>query len=158
MITHSKMKDVLVANFNDDRIGAIQLFVERLLVRKNHGGGVDQYRLFNTVSNSYITSMAQFINAIQTSIATNDLSMSYDYYTSLHTGDRTHPMVVSLQNVEVRVDKNGDETDRWLLQTYGNSSRKKDENVYLKTLCFSINYLSDADDTLPLKIYEVKLM
>jgi len=142
MLTKAALKDIIVENFNDIRMTSIVLFVNALIERKAHGGGVNQYRLKNKLTGTYITSVEQFLTAIDA----NSLKMDYYRYSDKMTGDRVHPISVVLDNIEVELQKFADE-DAYYFAQYGESTR----------LMMLINYVSDGDTVLPLKVFEIKL-
>ena len=144
LITSAQLKDVLDQNFADIRSTSILLFVRDLLTRKQHGGGIEQYRLTNKKDNTKITTVDQFIAAIDT----DSLSMSYYRFAEKMGGDRIHPFAVLVNNIDVEMDVNADEDANYISQ-YGKGNKK---------IMFLINYLSDADPALPLKIFEIKLV
>ncbi len=153
MITNADIKQILVNNFNDIRMGAIQLFVKGLLERNNPGGGIDQFRIYNNQTDEYITSVDDFVAAIDEAF----IIAKFDYYAKVEKGDTGHPISVTLTNLDVRVDRFGDALDNWLLQTYGNSKSIYNDHVYVKKINFSLTYLMDTDPALPLKIFGVRL-
>lgn len=146
LLTNSDVKAVLTSNFADQRMAAISFYINRLLSRVNYGGGIEQYRIKNTVTNTYITSFSDFITAI----SEDHLVADYVYATEAHSVDKTHPFQVTLTNLKVELTKFSNE-DNYYTNMYGN----KPEGYML---VLTVNYLSDADDVLPLKIINVKLV
>lgn len=144
LITNTQLKSVLDANFADMRSTAILLFVRDLLERKQHGGGIAQYRVTNNLTNTKITTVDEFIAAIDTA------SLKMNYYRSAEKmgGDRIHPFTAVVDNLDVEINDFSDE-DSVYSTSYGKGNKK---------VMFLINYLSDADGALPLKIFEIKLV
>ena len=145
MMTNSQVKDVIVANLGDDRIFSIQAFLTRLIERKVHGDGIAQYRIKDTKTDTFVSSLDDFIAKLDA----NSLHPDYFYYSDKMEGDRTHPMAVNLANFEVQLNEHSDE-DNIYTQMFGKSP--------VKNILLLINYLSDADSVLPLKIFEIKLL
>lgn len=145
MLTNSQVKDVIVANLGDDRIFSIQAFLTRLIERKVFGDGIEQYRVKDKVTNSWVTNLDDFIAKLDA----NSLKPDYFYYSEKMGGDRVHPTAVNLTNFEVYFNEHSDE-DNIYTQMFGKSS--------MKNILLLINYLSDADTTLPLKVFEIKLI
>lgn len=144
LITSAQLKTVLDENFADIRSTSILLFVRDLLERVRHGGGIEQYRLVNKKTNAKITTVDEFIAAIDT----DSLKMSYYRFAEKMGGDRIHPFAVIPENIEVQLDQNAPEDGNYT-SAYGMTANK---------VMFLINYLSDADPTLPLKIFDIKLV
>lgn len=142
MLTKAELKSIITNNFNDVRISSIVLFINELIEREKYGGGINQYRIFDTKTNSFITSLNQFITAIDE----NSLSMRYLYGSEKMTGDRMHPMVATIGNFVVQLNEYSEE-DQEYFKTYGKATK----------INFLLNYLADGDTVLPLKIFEVRL-
>lgn len=145
MMTNSQVKDVIVANLGDDRIFSIQAFLTRLIERKVYGDGIEQYRIKDKVSGAWVTDLNDFIAKIDAA----SLKPDYFYYSDKMEGDRVHPIAVNLANFEVYLDEHSDE-DNIYTQMFGKSP--------VKNILLLINYLSDADPVLPLKVFEIKLL
>lgn len=144
MVTKSDIKDIIVANLNDPRILSIQLFLTELITRNAIAGeGFETYRIKDTSTDTFITTLDELIAAIDA----NKLFAEYLKRSDRMTGDRVHPTVVVLTQFEVSLIN--DPYDEWFVNTYG--SGKKFIALYL-------NYISDADTTLPVKVYEIKLI
>jgi hypothetical protein len=143
MLTNTALKTLITKNFADVRCTAILLFIRDLVERKKFGGGIEQYRLFNKTSGQYITSVTDFMASIDDTA----LTMSYFYNSDTMTGDRVHPFKVVLDNIEVRLNPNSADDDQFTMMV-GMPNR----------IMFLMNYLSDADNDLPLKIFEVRLI
>lgn len=143
MITNSEIKSIIINNFNDIRISSIHFFIDFLIKRNNHGGNISQYRIKNILTDNYVTSLADFVSAI------NDRYIIADYYHGSEKmgGDRTHPFLVILTNFKVELNTNCEEDSKYI------TSFGKQAN----SIMFLINYIADGDSVLPLKIFEVKL-
>lgn len=144
LITNAQLKDVLDANFADIRCTSILIFLRDLLERKKHGAGIEQYRVKNLTTGNWITSLEDFASLIDA----DKLKMSYWRAAEKMGGDRIHPFAVMIDNFEVMLDKNSDEDANFII-TYGSTPNR---------IMFLMNYLSDTDPALPLKIYEIKLV
>ena len=138
------MQRILYKNFQDVRISAIQLYIQRLLRRNRVSAGVNEYRVKNIITGEYVTSMNEF----ETLMSTQDLTMSYHFNSDRMSGDRTHPVLVVLDNLQVELNPNSPE-DELFINNYGR---------LVNRIAFSLNYLSDGDEEIPVKIFEVKLV
>lgn len=144
MLTTTELKTIITQNFDDIRITSIVLFIDRLLERGFHGGGINQYRIKNLTTDTYITNLTEFLTAIDP----NQIDMDYFYFSDKMTGDRTHPIAVILKNFEVEISNLASEDDTYI-RMFGSKSKR---------IMFLMNYLSDGDTVLPLKIIEIRLI
>lgn len=144
LITSAQLKDVLDKNFADIRTTSILLFVRDLLERKTHGGGIQQYRLKNKATDAYITTVDEFIAAIDA----DSLKMTYYRFSEKMGGDRIHPFAVIVDNIEVELTEHSEEDSNYTV-TFGMKANR---------VMFLLNYLSDADPELPLKVFEIRLV
>jgi hypothetical protein len=144
MLTPADFKAIISANFDDNRIFAIQSFVSNLIERKRFSDGINQFRIKDTNDGTFVTSLANFVSKIDDT----KLSVGYHLFTDVMLGDRVHPMVASIGNLEVELNKHSAE-DEIYFTMFG-------ENV--KKIMFIISYISDGDTVLPLKIIEIKLI
>ncbi len=146
MMTNSQVKDIIVQNLGDDRIFSIQAFLTRLIDRQVHGDGIEQYRIKDKVSGNWVKDLNDFIAKIDA----DSLHPDYFYYSDKMVGDRTHPMAVNLANFEVQLNEHSNE-DSIYTQMFGGKGG-------IKNILLLINYLSDVDPDLPLKIIEIRLL
>ena len=144
MLTSSDFKNIITANLNDDRIFSIQAFLARLIERKTYGNGIEQYRIRDRITNSWVTSLNDFIFKLDT----NSIKADYFYYSDKMTGDRIHPIAVNLTNFDVYLNEYSGE-DIIYFSMFGKG---------VKHILFLINYISDNDPVLPLKIFEIRLI
>ena len=98
-MTTTEMKAVIAANLDDNRILAIQLFLTDLIEREKFGGGVERYRIKNTLTDQYVTSLTEFKNQVDP----DSIKMSMYQHTDRMAGDRTNPTVVVLPNFVVEL-------------------------------------------------------
>lgn len=143
MLTKTNLKTIIVNNLNDIRITAIALFINRLISRNKYDGNIPQYRIKNIINNTYVTNLTDF----SSNIDANSLIMDYYFNSDKITSDRIHPFTVILGNYIVELNPNSEE-DSFYTSIYGNSSK----------IILLMNYLADGDITLPLKIFEIKLI
>ena len=144
MLTNTQFKDIIVQNLNEDRIFAIQAFITRLVERKVFGDGIERYRIKDKITGTMVTSLDDFI----TKLDADSLRPDYFYYSDKMGGDRIHPTAVNLSNFEVSLDEHSSE-DAVYFSMFGKGN---------KNILILINYLSDADTSLPLKIFEIRLI
>lgn len=145
MITTARMKDLLVLNLRDERMTSTALFIQELLQRREHGGGIEQYRIYNTTTGLPVTSLEQFIAEIDPA----HIQMSYPYEGERLQTDRVTGFWVRLGNFEVRWDHMA-QSDRRFSSMYDLTHQR-----YFQ-LCMV--YMNDGDEVLPLKISYVKLI
>lgn len=144
MLSNADFKDIIAQNLTDPRIFSIQSFLTRLIERKTHGDGILQYRIKDKITNTFVTSLDDLI----TKLDAGSLACDYFYYSDKMAGDRTHPTAVNLSNFVVSLDEHSPE-DAVYFGMFG----REDKNVLLL-----LNYLSDGDSVLPLKIFEIRLI
>lgn len=144
MLTNAQFKDVIAQNLTDDRIFSIQAFITRLIERKVYGDGIERYRIKDKVTNTLVTSLDDFIAKLDA----NSMRPDYYYYADKMEGDRVHPTAINLSNFEVHLDEHSPE-DGIYFSMFGKGS---------KNILILVNYLSDADPVLPLKIFEIRLL
>lgn len=144
MLSSADFKDIITANLNDDRIFSIQAFLTRLIERKTFGDGIEQYRIKDKVTDSWVTSLEDFIAKLDA----NSLKPDYFYYSDKMTGDRVHPTAVNLSNFDIYLNEYSNE-DSIYFSMFGKG---------MKHILLLINYVSDADPDLPLKIFEIRLI
>ena len=143
MITNAEVKETLIKNFADIRISGITLFINKLIDRGDVIEGLERYRIKNLSTGTRITTLDEFIAAIDP----DKLTAEYYRYSDKMTGDRTHPFSVTLDNFSVDLDISMKE-DAWFARTAYTGTYK---------IMFLVNYTSDYDEGLPLKIFEIKL-
>jgi len=143
MLTNAIAKTTLVDNLNDIRISAIMLFLERLIERKVHGGGINQYRIKNKLTDTYITSLADFILAIDEA----ELTYDFNYSGDKAEADRLRSLIIIPNNFIIELDSHTDEDDLYFSR-YGKSVNR---------IMFLLNYMNDGDTVLPLKVFDIRL-
>lgn len=144
MLNSTQIKDIVLLNLEDIRMTAIAYFINNLISRKKHGGGINQYRLKNNNTGEYITSLAEFKAALDPS----SLYIDYFFYNVKNGGETTHPLSVVINNIDVELDTNSEEDGIYNMYFSSKANR----------IMFLLNYLSDTDDILPLKIFEVRII
>lgn len=111
----SDLKD----NLNNKLFIAFQRFIQDLLQRNHHDSVINQYRVFNLATNSYITSFDDFVNNI------SDIKVNYAYTSSCDVSNNTpHPFFIKIQNYEVRLMKESLD-DSYYFEKYGSQEKKK---------------------------------
>lgn len=142
MITNTSLKSIIVNNLNDIRITSIALFLQELIERKDPIEEQYRYRVYDNVAKRYITSVDDFKNSIDP----DSLKLAYFYNSDKMTGDRVHPLIANVGNFSIKLEKFIPEDNKYF-EFFGPVTR----------ISFLINYLSDGDADLPLKIFEVRL-
>ena len=143
MLTNTELKTVIVKNLNDPRLYSLQRFLTDLIKRKTQDGGIPQYRITNTVTNQPVTSLTDLIDSIYPASLKPEVVKNADAL----GGDRLHPFRVILDNLKVTVNRYTTEDQDYFV------SGKEDLKIALY-----INYLSDADPDLPLKVFSFRLI
>lgn len=143
MLTNASIKTIIQNNLNDDRIFSIQSFITRLIERKTFGDGIEQYRIKNINTDTYITTLADFISNIDVT----KLNAQYYYNSEKMGGDRVHPFMAYIGNYEVELNKHSEEDSIYFSMFGGNNK-----------IMFLLTYISDGDTVLPIKIIEIKLV
>lgn len=149
MLTKSDFKGMIAQNLADPRLYAIQSFLVRLIERRTFGDGIEQYRITDKKTNAPVTSLDDFIAKLDA----DSLFADYFYYSDKMQGDRTHPTAVNLSNFVVNLDEHSQE-DSLYYGMFGRDTKHNDD----KNILILMNYLSDGDLDLPLKIYEIRLI
>jgi len=143
MLTNATAKTTLVDNLNDIRISAITLFINRLIERKVHGGGINQYRIKNKTTDTYITSVSDFILALDE----NELTYDFNYSGDKAEADRLRSLIIIPNNFIIELDGHTDEDDLYFSR-YGKTVNR---------IMFLLNYMNDGDSVLPIKVFDVRL-
>lgn len=141
MLSNAQLVTLLATNLNDDRMLSIQAYLTRIIDRKVYGSGIPQYRVLNTVTGAYITSLDMFINAIHPD------HISVDYYrrtTQTTVGDVIHPALVLLEQFVVEILEYSDEDDIYSSVV----------GVGTRGIAFILSYMNESE---PLKISDIKL-
>ena len=146
MLTKDQMKQIIVDNFNDLRITSIQCYVQSLLERKSVtvNDSITKYRMKNIATGNDITSIDEFLAAI----TPDSITFGYHLYSEGMSGDRVHPLHVGLNNISVTLDPYSPDDTLWSEMV----GRMVDGRI-----SFYMNYLTDMDPVLPLKIFEVRI-
>ena len=145
MITVERVKELLDLNLRDERMAASALFISQLVARKRFGSGIEQYRIKNIVTDTWITSLEEFITQIDPA----QLYLSYPYQGEKLQGDRVTGFMVTLDNLKVVWDSNA-RSDFPFTGIYDFKSQN--------TFQFYLAYMNDGDLEVPLKISFLKLI
>jgi len=144
MLTKSQIVTIIQNNLNHDSMYPIQLYLTKLIERENYGNGIERYRIYNSLTNSYITSLNDFISKITAS----EIEPYIDF--SLKNENYTQSVNIKLKNFIVDLNKYSlDDED--LIITFGKELSK--QIVFVMS-----NSNSTFINSLPLVIYEVKLV
>jgi hypothetical protein len=144
MMTNADIATLLVNNLNDVRQFSVQSFLSRLIARTTYNPPVAQYRITNTTTGAVVTTLADFILAIDAL----HLEAGFNYRSKAIDSDKTHPFVVVLNNFSVELTQYCADDDIYYT-LFG---------VGTKKIVFTVNYLADGDAVLPLKITSIKLV
>jgi len=143
MITKAQLKQIITDNLTDIRMSSIQLFLSELISRQTHGSGIDQYRIFNEQTGIHVLDFDGFINELDENNFTYGMSLKSDKV----SGELVAPMYVVIENFKVTLDRNSSE-DEYLFKMFGDGDR----------ICLYLTYMNDGDESIPLKIFNVKLI
>lgn len=145
MITKARVKELLQLNLQDERATATALFIQNLIQRKSHGSGIAQYRIINTLTDQWITSLDEFISTIDA----ESLFLSYPYEGERLSGDKVTGFLVTIDHYEVLWDTNS-KSDKDFGSAFDLNSQKLFQ--------FYLVYMNDGDLDVPLKVSYVKLV
>lgn len=143
-LTQAQLKTTIVNNLNDVRISAIAFFLEKLISRNIHGGGIEQYRVKDIKTDTFVTNLADLISRIDETYLKGD----YNFNQPRQDTSRGHSISVISNQFVVEINSNSNE-DRVFSGRYGSGT---------KIIQFGLNYFNDLDTTLPLKIYDVAII
>jgi hypothetical protein len=145
MITKARVKELLQLNLRDERASAIAFFINNLVQRKVHGSGIEQYRIKNTLTGTWVTSLDEFIDTIDA----DNLFLSYPYEGERLQSDKVTGFLVTIDHFEVVWDINS-KSDKEFASFFDLSSQKLFQ--------FLLIYVNDGDTVVPLKTSYVKLV
>lgn len=140
---------MIQANLGDIRMLSIQLFIEKLIERSRYGDGIDRYRIKNTTTDTFITSLSDF----KAAITGPDLDLSYPYGSLEEIrGDRVTGVEVTPLNLEVQFNHHSSE-DAFFSTMYDV------EKVNKYKFILHMSYMNDSGDDAPaMKIYHIRLV
>jgi hypothetical protein len=148
MLSKAQLKTILSDNLNDDRIFFAQAFLEALIAREKYDSNINQYRIKDSLTNSYVTSLSDFI----TKLNANSLKYGYDYKCKSLDVDKTNPFILIPSNFTVELSIHSEEDSLY----FGLYGKGQNNNGQMK-INFYVNYLADTDPTLPLKVTNIRL-
>ncbi len=143
-LSATDVKTLLVNNINDPRIFAAYDFLDKLHYRQTPLDGISPYRIYDTNSNSYITSMSALLSAINTADIEYGFTFNHKFDPSVAV-----PIYVLIKSLEVRLHPYCAE-DIIFISRFGEEQKK-----YIR---FELRYLNDTDSALPLKIVNFSLV
>lgn len=146
-MNNAEIVSTIQANLSDKRMYGIQLFIERLLTRTHYGNGIEQYRVRNKTTNALITNLA----GLSAAIAADKITASFPYNGEGMSSDRVVGFDVTLSNLQVEFSPHADD-DAFFSQYYSFDKGQK------YGFMFHIAYMNDGDETVPLKVYYVRLV
>lgn len=133
------LKDLLY----DSRSLAFQKFIEKLVSRNIYDTNIPQYRIYNTITNNYITSFDQFVDNI------SNIYADFYYAGKADISNNTpHPFYILLSNYEIRLTKLSKE-DSLYFNLFGGEEIKK--------ISFICNYNHNNADSV-FRLIEVMLV
>lgn len=141
MITPAQAQALIVQNLNDIRCSSVAIFIQAILKRNTFGPGVPEFRIRNKVTGNLITSLADFISAIDA----NHLA-----FVNMRSSNRDlnmiRPFTVVLKNLEIKLMSI--EEDNFISIDFGSN---------ISSISLDLSYLNDNDPVLPLKIVNARL-
>ncbi len=121
----------------------IYLFLNELIKRNNYTQASGLYRVMNSTTNNAIASVEEFLDALSPTsvVARFNFNASFDASIprSLH---------VTASNLIVKLDSTNSDDQIWL-EKYGSKA------TYVR---FYMNYLTDLDSAIPLKVCDIRLV
>ena len=145
MITKARVKELLQINLRDERMSAIAFFINNLIQRKTHGSGIEQYRIKNTLTGQWVTSLEDFIAQIDA----ENLFLSYPYEGERLQSDRVTGFLATIDHYQVLWDNNA-KSDKDFASFFDLSSQRFFQ--------FFLVYMNDGDTEVPLKASYIKLV
>lgn len=145
MISKERVKELLQLNLRDERITSAALFISNIVQRKTYGSGVEQYRIKNTLTGQWVTSLDEFIN----SISQDDVFLSYPYEGERLAGDKVTGFLATIDHFEVIWNPES-KSDKDFASFFDLKTQKLFQ--------FLMVYMNDGDTTLPVKATYVKLV
>ena len=121
----------------------IYLFLSELIERSKYTQLGGLYRVINTITNTAVVSVEDFLNSLSPSSVVARFNFNEGYDSS-----RPHSLYVTVSNLIVKLDSTNSEDQIWL-EKYGSSAK------YVR---FYMNYLTDLDPNIPLKVCDIKLV
>lgn len=155
-ITHADLVGYLTSNLSDPRLIGVRLFLSELLARKAFGGGIEENRLYTINSEAedessdrtYITDMAGLVEVLNQSVE-GDITATFPHGSYRPITTNTIPCIVTLNSVIVELHHAAAEDEKYI-HAWGGA-------MVEKSLIFTLAYLNDSDETLPLKITNISL-
>ena len=148
MLSNSQIVTIIQNNLNHDALYPIQLFLTKLIERQNYGNGINQYRIYDNVTNSYIVDLNDFISKL---VAT-EIEPYIDFNFDLRNENYGQAVNIKLKNFVVELN-NYSYDDNDFLMTFGNR-----ENLSKKIIFVMGNMDSTFTSSLPLVIRSIKLI
>lgn len=145
MITKERTKEMLQTNLRDERMTSSALFINTLIERDQHGSGIERYRIKNTTSGEWVTSIEQFVDEIDA----GSIRLEYPYEGERLQSDRVTGFLVCLDNFKVEWSFAA-KSDKPFASFFDMTSQVK--------FMFFICYMNDGDTDVPLKISSTKLV
>ena len=134
-----------VAALQDIRCAAIRLLLEDILVRRTHGGGIPQYRVYLKGTDTPVQDFASLL----THFTESSILVTYDSLPGNSSfQDKTKPVTLIVTDLEVRFLNRLDE-DAFFTERFGRDAT---------TITVTLNYLADADTALPLKAIDAAVI
>ncbi|MDD2819439.1 MAG: hypothetical protein PHN51_11685 [Candidatus Nanopelagicales bacterium] len=143
MLTKPQVAAIIAANFADNRIFATPLFVSKLLERSVHGGGIDRYRMTNTLTGQPITTEAEFLAAVNAC----DFTLNYPFDSEPMSTDRVTGFYVTVKNISIKFHQYSEEDA--FFGRFLDFGRHPDHRYGVQ---FYLGYMNDGDEVLPIKV------
>ena len=144
-MTKQELKDLLILNLESIKTYGAQVKVRDLIERGIDDPNISNFRVFDTTTDSHVTSLDDFKNKIDADMIMEDFHRTGNSNYGVFNGCS---FTVTLGNFVVDINEHTSK-DQWYAMTYG---------VGFRRIQFTLNYLNDADDIQPLKVQEVKLV
>lgn len=148
MLSNSQIVTIIQNNLNHDALYPIQLFLTKLIERQNYGNGINQYRIYDNVTNSYIVDLNDFISKL----VTTEIEPYIDFNFNLRNEDYGQTVNIKLKNFVVELN-NYSYDDNDFLMTFGSR-----ENLSKKIIFVMRNIDPTFTSSLPLVILSIKLI
>lgn len=147
MLPKNKLVDLIVANLDSNFCFPAIAFLDSLIERQKYDANIPRYRIKDSVTNTRVTSVADF----EDKLTIADIKYSYDYNAKFEP-DKMGPLLLYPTNFTVELIE-GCEEDSLYFSKFGSGSNLDGK----MQLIFVLNYLNDADNSLPLKLIAIRL-
>jgi len=121
----------------------IYLFLNELIKRNSYTQSSTLYRITNNVTNNPVVSVEDFLDSLSSTSAIARFNFNASFDASI-----PRSLHVTASNLIVKLDSTNSDDQIWL-EKYGSKA------TYVR---FYMNYLTDLDSAIPLKVCDIRLV